>query len=89
MSHAIDNGAGGGIRGVGAARIHGVSPPWRRAGGADRPVAVLGLDDPGRSEPRSDLCADRKPARRALAGIRKIMTEAEVFAMFAPEGETK
>ena len=50
----------------------------------DYHIAFGTLDDQSGITLSQELFIDRKPAGYAFAGDRKTMTEAEVFAMFAP-----
>lgn len=61
---------------------------WQTQDGKNQHVSVQAFDDPGAFEFASQIFIDRKPASYAFTNETKNMTEAEVFAMFAPkEGE--
>ena len=65
----------------------GSSLVWQTQDGANQHVSIQCFDDPGQFPVDSEIFIDRKPSNYALAGDHKTMTEAEVFAMFAPETE--
>jgi len=66
----------------------GASLLWQTQDGQNQHVSIQCFDDPGQFELSSEIFIDRKPANYALAGTRQTMTEAEVFAMFAPDPDT-
>ncbi len=67
----------------------GSSLLWQTQDGANQNVSIQCFDDPSRFEIGVELFIDRKPSSYALAGTRKTLTEAEVFAMFAPQGDAQ
>ncbi|MGB3553843.1 MAG: GFA family protein [Jannaschia sp.] len=67
----------------------GSSLLWQAQEGTHQHVSIHCFDDPEQFEIAVEVFHDRKPANYALAGERRTMTEAEVFAMFAPEGEAQ
>ncbi|GIT92907.1 aldehyde-activating protein [Jannaschia pagri] len=67
----------------------GSSLLWQTQDGANQHVSIQCFEDPSRFDLGIELFIDRKPANYALMGERQTMTEAQVFAMFAPEGEAK
>ena len=67
----------------------GSSLLWQTQDGANQSVSIQCFDDPARFEIGIELFIDRKPTNYALAGQRKTMTEAEMFAMYAPQEEPR
>lgn len=65
----------------------GSSLLWQTQDGANQHVSIQCFDDPSQFELGIEVFIDQKPDNYALAGNRKTMTEAEVFAMFAPKEE--
>ncbi len=50
-------------------------------------ISLGAFHEPEKFPVTSEIFIDEKPETFALAGIQKSMTGAEVFAMYAPEGE--
>jgi len=66
----------------------GSSLLWQTQDGKNQHVSIQCFDDPGQFDVESEIFVDRKPGNYALAGQRKTLTEAEVYAQHAsPEGE--
>lgn len=65
----------------------GSSLAWQSADGTMTQVSVQALDESGDFELTTEIFIDEKPALYALAGERKTMTGAEVFAAFAPKAD--
>ena len=63
----------------------GSSMVWQTQDGDNQNVSIQCFDDPEQFTIDHEIFIDRKPANYALAGTHKTMTEAEVFAMFAPD----
>ena len=64
----------------------GSSLVWRTQDGANQHVSIQCFEDPSQFEIGVEVFHDRKPGNYALTGERKTLTEAEIFAMYAPEG---
>ncbi len=67
----------------------GSSILWQTQDGAHQHVSIQCFDDPGQFTLGVQVFIDRKPANYALNNQTEMMTEAEVFAMFAPEAEAR
>ncbi|MFV0515227.1 MAG: GFA family protein [Jhaorihella sp.] len=65
----------------------GASLLWQTQDGANQHVSIQCFDDPGQFEIGAEIFIDRKPGNYALAGTRKTLTEADIFAMYAPKTE--
>ncbi len=65
----------------------GSSLLWQTQDGQNQHVSIQAFEDPGQFEIGMQVFIDKKPANYALAAETKTMTEAEVFAMFAPDAE--
>ncbi len=65
----------------------GSSLLWQTQDGQNQHVSIQAFDDPGQFEIGMQVFIDKKPGNYALAGETKTMTEAEVFAMFAPDAD--
>ena len=65
----------------------GSSLLWQTQDGANQHVSIQCFEDPGQFEIGIEVFIDRKPPNYALAGERKSMTEAEIFAMYGGGGE--
>ncbi|WP_084066159.1 GFA family protein [Marivita hallyeonensis] len=63
----------------------GSSLLWQTQDGKNQHVSIQCFEDPSQFDLKIELFIDRKPSNYALAGTRKTMTEAEVYAMFAPK----
>ncbi|GAB5449121.1 GFA family protein [Gymnodinialimonas sp.] len=63
----------------------GSSMLWQTQDGANQHVSIQCFEDPSQFNIGIEVFIDRKPSNYALEGQRKTMTEAEVFAMFAPQ----
>lgn len=62
---------------------------WQTQDGNNQHVSIQAFDDPAVFEFDSQIFIDKKPANYDFANDTKCMTEAEIFAMFAPkEGDT-
>lgn len=57
---------------------------WLAADGSASAVSIHCFDHPGQFNVTSQIFIDRKPENYALANATAVMTEAEVFAKFAP-----
>ncbi|WP_298429457.1 GFA family protein [uncultured Jannaschia sp.] len=66
----------------------GASLLWQLQDGTHQHVSIQCFEDPGQFEIGVEVFIDKKPGNYALAGDRKTMTEAEVFALYASEGGT-
>lgn len=67
--------------------VCGSSLLWQTQDGTHQHVSIQCFEDPGRFSIGLELFIDRKPANYAFAGTdRRVMTEAEVVALYAPEG---
>lgn len=64
----------------------GSSLLWQTQDGKNQHVSIQCFEDPGQFEIGIELFIDKKPLNYALEGTRKTMTEAEVYAIHAPEG---
>lgn len=60
---------------------------WRAQDGSHLVLPVGAFDDQEPFELVSEIFIDKKPPGYAFAGEHKTMTEAEVFAMFAPPAD--
>ena len=67
----------------------GSSLVWQTQDGNNQHVSIQCFEDPSQFDLKVELFIDKKPANYALAGERAVMTEAEVYAMYAPEGEAQ
>ncbi len=65
----------------------GSSLLWQTQDGQNQHVSVQAFEDPSQFEIGMQVFIDKKPGNYALAAETKTMTEAEVFAMFAPDGD--
>ena len=65
----------------------GSSLMWRTQDHQYHHVSIQAFDDPGQFKIGTQVFIDRKPDNYALTNETKNMTEAEIFAMFAPQGE--
>ena len=65
----------------------GSSLVWQTQDGAHQNVSVHAFDEPSQFAVTTQIFIDRKPGCYALAGHTENMTEAEVFAKYAPGGD--
>jgi hypothetical protein len=65
----------------------GSSLMWQMQDGTHQSVSIQAFDDPGQFAVKTQIFIDKKPASYALANDTQNMTEAEVFAMFAPKDD--
>ncbi|MGB5871042.1 MAG: GFA family protein [Albidovulum sp.] len=65
----------------------GSSLVWQTQDGAHQHVSAQAFENPAQFELTSQVFIDCKPDNYALSNKTKNMTEAEVFAMFAPQPE--
>ncbi len=65
----------------------GSSLVWQTQDGNYQHVSMQAFDDPEQFDLTMQVFIDQKPGNYALANETKTMTEAEVFAMFAPTPE--
>ena len=66
----------------------GSSIAWLAKDGSLAVVSIQAFEDPSRFKITSQICIDRKPDNYALANETATMTEAELFAKFAPSTES-
>ncbi|WP_108815845.1 GFA family protein [Loktanella sp. Alg231-35] len=64
----------------------GSSLVWQMQDGTHQSVAVHAFEDPSQFTLATQIFTDRKPGCYALANQTEDMTEAEVFAKYAPDG---
>ena len=60
---------------------------WQTKGGAHQNVAAPAFDDQEAFPITSEIFIDKKPSTFTLAGITDQMTEAEIMAKYAPQGD--
>lgn len=65
----------------------GSSLMWKTQDGSHHHVSIQAFDDPEQFTLGLQVFYDKKPANYALANETKTMTEAEVFAFYAPKEE--
>ena len=65
----------------------GASLMWQTQDGQHQSVSMQAFDDQTAFRLTSEIFVDRKPAGYAFDGNTKKMTEAEVFALYAPQPE--
>lgn len=63
----------------------GSSMIWQTQDGKNQHVSIQCFEDPTQFDLNVELFIDKKPSNYALAGQRKQLTEAEVFALFADQ----
>ncbi|MEQ8298637.1 MAG: GFA family protein [Nitratireductor sp.] len=66
-------------------RSCGATLLWQTQDGANQHVSIHAFDDAESFRFDSQIFIDRKPANYSFANETRTMTEAEVFAMFAPK----
>ena len=64
----------------------GSSMMWQTQDGTHQNVSIQCFEDPGQFDIGFEGFIDRKPRNYALAGERRTMTEAEIYAIYAPKG---
>ncbi|MEJ6392271.1 GFA family protein [Gymnodinialimonas sp. 2305UL16-5] len=67
----------------------GASLMWRSQDGAHNNVSIQAFEDPSQFELEMQLFIDKKPANYALTNQTKTMTEADVFALYAPQDDAQ
>ncbi len=67
----------------------GSSILWQTRDGSHQHVSIQAFGDPGRFELGVQVFIDRKPANYALSNQTDMMTEAEIYAIYAPETEAR
>ncbi|MEP2030089.1 MAG: GFA family protein [Paracoccaceae bacterium] len=65
----------------------GSSLVWQTQDGQNQNVSMQAFEDPSQFKLDTQIFVDRKPGNYDLANETAMMTEAEVFAMFAPQGD--
>ena len=65
----------------------GSSLMWQTQDGQHQNVSIQAFEDPSQFKLEKQIFIDRKPSNYDLANETAMMTEAEVFAMFAPQGD--